>query len=43
MQALGELGADTFVDFGPGEVLAKLVARNLPHASILDLEASGVA
>jgi [acyl-carrier-protein] S-malonyltransferase len=43
MQALGELGASTFVDFGPGEVLAKLVARNLPEASVLDLEAVGVA
>jgi len=43
MLALTQLGADTFVDFGPGEVLAKLVARNLPDASILDLEASGVA
>jgi [acyl-carrier-protein] S-malonyltransferase len=37
MLALAQLGADTFVDFGPGEVLAKLVARNLPDASVLDL------
>jgi len=52
MLALAELGADTFVDFGPGTVLAKLVARNLPDASVLDLakpsaspdrETSGVA
>jgi [acyl-carrier-protein] S-malonyltransferase len=52
MLALAELGADTFVDFGPGEVLAKLVARNLPHARVLDFaraasaqrrEPSGVA
>jgi [acyl-carrier-protein] S-malonyltransferase len=51
MQALGELGVDTFVDFGPGKVLAKLVARNLPEARVLDLaeqaapdrEASGVS
>jgi [acyl-carrier-protein] S-malonyltransferase len=43
MQTLGALGADTFVDFGPGEVLAKLVARNLPQARVLDLEAIGVA
>ncbi len=52
MLALAELGADTFVDFGPGEVLAKLVARNLPDARVLDLaklpaaeerETSGVA
>ncbi len=35
MLALGELGADTFVDFGPGEVLARLVARNLPDARVL--------
>ncbi len=50
--ALAELGADTFVDFGPGEVLAKLVARNLPDATVLDFarpastrerETSGVA
>jgi 3-oxoacyl-[acyl-carrier-protein] synthase-3 len=37
MAALAELGADTFVDFGPGEVLAKLVPRNLPDARVLDL------
>jgi [acyl-carrier-protein] S-malonyltransferase len=46
MLALAQLGADTFVDFGPGEVLAKLVPRNLPDAAVLDLaalEASGVA
>jgi len=36
MLALAELGADTFVDFGPGEVLARLVSRNLPDASVLD-------
>ena len=36
MHALAELGADTFVDFGPGEVLARLVARNLPDATVLD-------
>jgi [acyl-carrier-protein] S-malonyltransferase len=37
MLALAALGADTFVDFGPGEVLAKLVARNLPDARVLSL------
>lgn len=37
MLALAELGANTFVDFGPGKVLAKLVARNLPDASVQDL------
>jgi [acyl-carrier-protein] S-malonyltransferase len=37
MLALAQLGADSFVDFGPGEVLAKLVARNLPAATVLDL------
>lgn len=36
MLTLARLGADTFVDFGPGEVLAKLVARNLPDATVLD-------
>ena len=47
MRALAQLGVQRFVDFGPGNVLAKLVARNLPDASVLDLadsrEASGVA
>jgi [acyl-carrier-protein] S-malonyltransferase len=52
MLALAQLGADTFVDFGPGEVLARLVPRNLPDARVLDLgegqlvrekEPSGVA
>jgi [acyl-carrier-protein] S-malonyltransferase len=32
----GRRGADTFVDFGPGEVLARLVNRNLPDATVLD-------
>jgi [acyl-carrier-protein] S-malonyltransferase len=44
MLALARLGADTFVDFGPGRVLAGLVRRNLPDARILDpdtLPASG--
>jgi malonyl CoA-acyl carrier protein transacylase len=36
MLALGTLGADEFVDFGPGSVLAKLVRRNLPDARVLD-------
>jgi [acyl-carrier-protein] S-malonyltransferase len=36
MLALAGLGADTFVDFGPGEVLARLVTRNLPDARVLD-------
>jgi [acyl-carrier-protein] S-malonyltransferase len=47
MLALARLGADTFVDLGPGTVLAKLVPRNLPDANVLDpaaaQEASGVA
>ncbi len=38
MHALAGLGADTFVDFGPSEVLARLVARNLPDARVLDLD-----
>jgi malonyl CoA-acyl carrier protein transacylase len=41
MLALGELGADTFVDFGPGEVLARLVKRNLPDARVLDFPDPG--
>ncbi len=36
MFALADLGADTFVNFGPGEVLARLVTRNLPDARVLD-------
>jgi [acyl-carrier-protein] S-malonyltransferase len=36
MLALAGLGADTFVDVGPGEVLARLVRRNLPDARVLD-------
>jgi malonyl CoA-acyl carrier protein transacylase len=52
MLALAALGADTFIDVGPGRVLARLVTRNLPDARVLDLdevprsgsrEASGVA
>ena len=39
MLALAELGADTFVDFGPGEVLARLAPRNLPDAVLIDLDA----
>ena len=36
MLALAELGVDTFIDFGPGAVLARLVTRNLPDAVVLD-------
>jgi [acyl-carrier-protein] S-malonyltransferase len=43
MLALAGLGADTFVDFGPGEVLARLVARNLPDARVLDLPRADMA
>jgi [acyl-carrier-protein] S-malonyltransferase len=39
MLALAGLGADTFVDFGPGNVLAGLTRRNLPDARVLDPEA----
>ena len=39
MLALAALGADTFVDFGPGSVLAGLTRRNLPDARVLDPEA----
>jgi [acyl-carrier-protein] S-malonyltransferase len=52
MLALASLGAERFLDLGPGKVLARLVARNLPGAEVLELgeltaesprEASGVA
>ncbi|MHB8491232.1 MAG: ACP S-malonyltransferase [Solirubrobacteraceae bacterium] len=43
MLALAELGADTFVDFGPGRVLAHLVVRNLPDAVLIDLNALSAA
>jgi malonyl CoA-acyl carrier protein transacylase len=52
MLALACRGAETFVDFGPGQILARLVKRNLPTANLLDhgqlaaatrLESSGVA
>jgi [acyl-carrier-protein] S-malonyltransferase len=36
MLSLAEAGADTFMDFGPGRVLARLVPRNLPRARVLD-------
>jgi len=36
MLALARLGAEAFVDVGPGEVLARLVRRNLPEARVLD-------
>ncbi len=36
MLALGERGAERFVDFGPGSVLAGLVRRNLPGAQVLE-------
>jgi [acyl-carrier-protein] S-malonyltransferase len=39
MLALAALGADTFVDFGPGTVLAGLTRRNLPDARVLEPEA----
>lgn len=35
MQKLAALGAGAFIDFGPGEVLARLVARNAPDAQAL--------
>jgi [acyl-carrier-protein] S-malonyltransferase len=37
MLALAGLGADMFVDFGPGKILARLVSRNLPGATVLEL------
>ena len=38
MIALSRFGAGSFVDFGPGVVLAGLVRRNLPDAAVIDLE-----
>jgi [acyl-carrier-protein] S-malonyltransferase len=38
MLTLAELGADTFIDFGPGQVLAKLVRRNVPDGEVLKAE-----
>jgi [acyl-carrier-protein] S-malonyltransferase len=35
MLALARLGADTFLDVGPGEVLARLLRRNLPGAVLV--------
>jgi malonyl CoA-acyl carrier protein transacylase len=35
MATLASLGAETFIDFGPGTVLAKLVRRNLPDGNVL--------
>jgi malonyl CoA-acyl carrier protein transacylase len=52
MLALARLGADRFLDVGPGQVLARLVRRNLPDAILIEpgtesspglLESSGVA
>jgi [acyl-carrier-protein] S-malonyltransferase len=36
MLALAQLGAERFLDFGPGQVLARLVRRNLPDAELLE-------
>ena len=36
MIALSRRGADTFIDFGPGQVLAGLARRNLPDAETID-------
>jgi [acyl-carrier-protein] S-malonyltransferase len=38
MLAFAELGTNAFLDFGPGQVLARLVPRNLPDALLLDPE-----
>jgi len=36
MAALSQLGAHVFLDFGPGKVLARLVARNVPGAETIE-------
>jgi [acyl-carrier-protein] S-malonyltransferase len=38
MLALAGRGIDRYVDFGPGNVLSRLVGRNLPGAHVLDPE-----
>ncbi|HEV2768584.1 MAG TPA: ACP S-malonyltransferase [Solirubrobacteraceae bacterium] len=43
MQALDALGAKRFLDAGPGQVLAKLVRRNLPDAEGGSLDLSETA
>lgn len=43
MQALAALGAERFLDAGPGQVLAKLVRRNLPDAEGGSLDVSETA
>lgn len=40
MTALHRAGADAFLDVGPGDVLARMVARNVPGASARTLEES---
>ncbi len=42
MLALARLGAARFLDYGPGEVLARLVRRNLPDAVVLEPGAEDV-
>ena len=36
MRALADAHPQAFVDFGPGEVLARLTRRNLPEARVID-------
>jgi [acyl-carrier-protein] S-malonyltransferase len=38
MLALAQTGISRYVDFGPGDVLGRLVARNLPDAQVLGLD-----
>ncbi|HXW58479.1 MAG TPA: ACP S-malonyltransferase [Solirubrobacteraceae bacterium] len=42
MLALDGLGARAFVDFGPGRVLQRLVARNLPDARVIEVDGLGL-
>lgn len=38
MQALSRFGGERFVDVGPGQVLARLVSRNVPGATTVTIE-----
>jgi [acyl-carrier-protein] S-malonyltransferase len=43
MLALAGRGIERYIDFGPGDVLGRLVGRNLPGAHVLDLDQLGAS